>query len=576
MSNARTRFFWGVLSLTLIGLISVAYLVHGGLHGLYADDYVYKYGALDLATGAWKPDWNLVLPRTLNYVVVSNFAVALPGYELPVRLGIVVLLALDAILLGALAFRLTSSQLIALLSAAFFLVPVFAAEAVLWFTGAVIYLSSLLFLLIGFHLILSGSSPRKQFLALIGAIAAWCAMVLFIESGFFVVLLVPFLVWLRDEGGTRSRFKPALIAVAVTYILFVSYAFIALRNAPVVGVHGANTFDPVYIVLHRIPDTFNGLADYVRDWEPGGMYQEALNLGAREWLSSQAGWIIVGLDLVGVMLTAAFYPLSSAKTTSGERGLKLFLLGIAWIGLALAPTLFFVDLQISSRVLLFPSAGFAVGLAGLLGWLVDRFRRRRVLAARVLVLLTGLSVLLCSLAMAGLVVVNQLRWERDREEVTALRTAVPAFPDSYVWVMPVGLDDRIVGPYLGHPTVLDQYTYGLFHVPWAAEPALKMEYADGQLGVIDQATVSLTGVSYTTNGEIDAFTFEGDGQTQKVPTNRLLAFTYLRNRVILFNHVTITMPDGAKSEVELVLPSQVAAPETRTRTMTLKLEGDSP
>lgn len=576
MGDMRTLSFRGVLFLTLAGLILVAYFVHGGLHGLYADDFVYKYSAYDLTSGAWRPDWTLTVPRTLIYLLVPNLANALPGNELPVRLGIVVLLALDASLLGALVYRVTSSRFAALLGAAFLLTPVFAGEAVLWFSGATIYLSSLLLLLAGFHLILYCNSVRKQFLALTGAVAAWCAMLLLIESGFFVPLLAPAFVWLQEEGGARSRFKSALIAIAATYLLFGVYAFFALRSAPVVALHGANTFDPVYIVLRRIPDTFLGIADYVRDWGPGGTYQEALSLGAREWLASPSGWAIVGLTLCGVILTAALYPVRDADTAFANRGIKLFLLGVVWMGLALAPTLFFVDLQISSRVLLFPSAGFALGLAGLLAWLVDRLRRGRAVAARVLLLLTGTGVLLAGLAMAGLVVVYQLRWERDQAEVAALRAAIPGMPDYHVWVMPIGIDDRTVGPLLGHRTVLDQYLLGLFQVPWAAEPALRMEYGDKQLNIIDPSRVQLTGLSYAANGEIEALTFGGQGQTRQVPVGQLFAFTYLRERVILFDNIMITMPDGTTAQVELPLPAQAASPETKTRTMTLKLEGDSP
>jgi hypothetical protein len=567
--------FWGVLSLTLVGLISVAYFVNGGLHGMGADDYVYKYSAFDVATGSWKPNWDLNPVRTLSYLLAPILANALPAHELPIRLGIVALQIINVLLLGALAYRVTSSRFIALLAAALSLVPIFAAEAMLWFSASVFYLPPLFFLLVGLHLILSCYSARKQFTLLMGAVAAWCVMILFVESGFFVILLVPALIWLRD-GRDRSHLKPALIATAATYFLFGLYAFFGLKSAPVVALHGANTFDPVYILAHRVPDTVSGVADYVRDWQPGGTYAEALNLGTREWLSIPAGWAVVGLTLFGVILAAALYPVSDAQAELAGRGMKLFFLGIAWIALALAPTLFFVNLQISSRVLLFPSAGFALALAGFLGWLVERLKRSQAAAIRGLVLLTGVSVLLTALSMAGLLVVYQLRWERDQAEVTALRTAVPGLPDVHVWVMPIGINDRTVGPYVGHPTVLDQYLYPFFQIPWAAGPALRMEYGHAQLDVINRDSVYLTGVSYARNGEIDGLTFEGQGQTRQVPPKQLLAFTYLRNRVILFDHLIVTKPDGTEAEVQLTLPAEAAAPQTPTRTMTLKLEGESP
>jgi hypothetical protein len=574
--HARTLLFWGVLTVTLLSLTLLAYFVRGGLHGMYADDYVYKYSAYDLATGRWRPEWNTTPERALSRLLAPNLANALPTYELPIRLGIVALQLLNLLLLGALAFRLTRSRWMALISAAFFLAPVFAAETILWFSAAVFFLAPLAFLLVGLHLILSCQSAKRQFPLLIGAVAAWCAMILFGESGFFVVLLVPAFVWLRDKAGAHSHVKPALIAAAATYILFGAYALLALRPAPVVAAHGENTFDPIYIARQRIPELLSGLADYARDWEPGGTFPEALNLGAREWLSSPAGSAALGLAICGVILTSALYPVRDSDIAAAGPSLGLFLLGILWMGLALAPDLFFVGLQISPRVLLFPSAGFALALTGLLGWLVDRLRGWRVVAIRGLMLMTGATVLLTSLTLAGLVVVYQLRWERDQTEVVALRTAVPDLPDVHVWVMPVGINERIVGPYVGHPTVLDQYLYSLFQIPWAAGPALRMEYDHGQLDVIIHDSVELTGVSYASNGEIDGLTFEGQGQTRQVPTQQLLAFTYLRDRVILFDHLIVAMPDGAQAQVELRLPAQVASPQTPTRSMTLKLAGGSP
>ena len=570
---------WGVLALTLITLILIAYFVHGGPHGLSADDYVYKYSEYDLATGGWRPDWSLSPARTLSYLLAPILANALPSHELPVRLGIIALQLLNTLLLGALAYRLTSSRLTAFLSSAFFLVPVFASEPVLWFSGAVFYLPSLFFLLVGLHLVLSCYSAKKQFPLLLGAVVAWCAMILFIESGFFILLLVPALVWMRNERGVQLRLKPALIAMSATYALFVAYGFLALRIAPVVALHGSTTFDPIYIVTQRIPETINGLADYARDWAPGGTFQEALNLGAREWLSFPAGWGIAGLALCGLILTALLYsPGETARESSG-RSAKLFLLGIVWMGLALAPTLFFAGLQPSPRVLFFPSAGFALALAGVLGWLVDRLKRWRGIGVRVLVLLAGFSVLLCSLTMAGLVSVRQLRWERDRDQLTALGPAISSLPDSPIWVVPIALDEITVRPYLGRRTTLDQYLLGVFQIPWAAEPALRMEYGKENLQVIDedaQGNVHLTGLGYAKNGEIDSLTFGRPAGGQEVPITQLLAFSFQRNRLILFKRFTITMPDGTESEVALPLAAQVASPQIVTRTTTLKLEGDSP
>ncbi len=86
----------------------------------------------------------------------------------------------------------------------------------------------------------------------------------------------------------------------------------------------------------------------------------------------------------------------------------------------------------------------------------------------------------------------------------------------------------------------------------------------------------LTGLDYATGRKITSLTFGGLGRTQEVPVAQLLAFTYVRNRLILFKQVTINMPDGTKAQVELSLAAFVASPQIETRTLNIKLEGDPP
>lgn len=577
--KTRTLLIWSVLVLTCIALIAVAYFVHGGLVGMAADDIVYKYSAYDLATASWRPNWNLSPVRTSSFLLAPILANLLPANELPVRLGIVALHLLNVLLLAALAFRLTHSIWTALLAAMFLLAPVFASEAVIWFSAATFYLPSLFFFLVGAHLILSCHSVRGQFPLLVGAVAAWCAMITFVESGFFLVLLIPALVWLREGREQPTRLRPALIAVSATYILFVAYAIFALRTAPVVALHGETAFDPIFLVAHRIPDLIGGVVDYVRDWAPGGIFAEALNLGGHEWLSSAVGLIVVGLATFGVILTAALYPLSDVRNKKSSSSGKLFILGILWVGLALAPALFFVNLQISPRVLLFPSAGFAICLAGLLGWLVELPYRWHGIGRRFILLLAGCGVLLTALTMAGLVSVRQLRWDRDREEISTLGAAIGGLPNAPVWIVPIALDEKIVSPFLGRPTSLDHYLLGVFQIPWAAEPALRMQSGKENVSVIgedEQGRVHLTGLGYAADGNINTLTFERTDKSQEVPIAQLLAFSYQKGRLILFNRFTVAMPDGAKLQVDLPLSTQVAMPQVPLRSTNLKLEGDSP
>lgn len=570
--------WWSWLSLALVCLMLIAYFFNGGLHGLYADDYPYKYSAYDLAAARWNPTWNWSPARTLNYLFVPNLANLLPDYELPARIGIVALQLINVALLAALAFRLTASRWIAVLAGAFFLAPVFAESAVLWFTGAVIYLPSLLLMLVGMHLVLSCHSVRRQYLLLIGAVAAWCAMVLFIESGFFILVLVPALAWTR---GGRPNTRPALIATALIYLLFIPYALFVLKTAPVVALHGQTTFDPLYILGTRIPQTVDSLVAHALDWQPGGTLAEAVILGLREWTSSVVGWGLLSLALLAFLISAITFspdegPEGTKKVGSGA---TLLFIGLAWMALAVVPVLFIVDLPLTSSVLLFPSAGFALAAAGLLGWLTERLVPGRRVVVRASLLFAGVSVLVGSLAMAGLVGVYQMRWDHDRQELVALRDAVSNMPDSPVWVAPVSLDDRTVNVYLGRRSILDPYLYGLFQIPWAAAPALKMAYGTEQIRVVNEDAhggIHLTRLSYAEGGEIAGLSFQGIAQGQEVPVGQLLAFTYRGDRVILFNQMSVTMPDGNRSKVDLPLAVQLGRPEVSLRIWNTKLEGDSP
>lgn len=47
MSFVRNNLRWGALALFVFASIGLAFFVFGGMHGLYADDYVYRYFGSD-------------------------------------------------------------------------------------------------------------------------------------------------------------------------------------------------------------------------------------------------------------------------------------------------------------------------------------------------------------------------------------------------------------------------------------------------------------------------------------------------------------------------------------------------
>ena len=567
-----TRLFWSVLGVTTLLSVIVAFFVHGGLHGLYADDYVYKSMGADLVRTGWNLNFNY---RLLGNFFAELFAYGLPGSELAVRLALVALHLLNVGLLGLLAYRLTHSSFVAILSSAFFLIPVSADEALLWYTGAIFYLAPLCLLLVGFHLALTRAAGRAQWLFALGAFLAWVVMLQFIESGFFVILLVPVLNRVRPAPARVER-RVWLPLLVLTYALLGGYILLVLRTSAVVALHGTTSLDPFFVISQRVPQLLDSLLDRYSAWEPSGAFASAFQLGLREWWSAPSSRICLGLLALGLGSTATLFPRRTGDRPDPSNSGKLALVGLAWLALALAPVLFIVNLTISPRVLLFPMAGLALALAGLCGWVVDRLGRWSEIGARAALLVAGAVILVNALTLAGLVQVYRLRAELDAKQVAMLRAAVPTLPDSQVWFLPLELNERSVSAYLGSSSVLDGYLYGLFEIPWAAEPALRMAYGQEQIGVIAKDAhrqVHLTQLSYWTKLGPSQLIF-GEGPSQQQATlEQLFAFTFRQGHLVLLNPLTVSSSTtGNRMTLDLPLGARLTHSAAASQPFELPLE----
>jgi|GEM_PF-6592061 len=526
----RRHAVWLALTLCVLVVVVIALFLGGGMHGMYADDYVYKYFGSDLVKTDWTPNIQDVNYRVLAIWIAPLLARWLPDAELPIRLGLIAIHLLNVFLLGWLAQRLTGARGVGVVAGGAFLIPLFAYEPLLWFSAGVFYLFPLSLLLVGFHLLLSCRSVR-QFYFVVGAIAAWVTMIFFIESGLLLPALTAPMALLMARRGVRVDRRAWMMALGVTYVVFLAYAFLVLRSSPIVAVHGKSTLDPIIILTQRVPEVFDSVIAYAADWLPRGVFSDAFLLGTKIWTSSVVFWILIIAFGAGLIFAARVV----ARQWNAERAsnaLALLGIGALWFVLALAPVLFIRGLSVSSRVWLFPSAGLALVAAGAAGWLMEKAGTRPTLVQIAAMVLLGGFLLVNALSMAGLLRVYQLRWQRDQQQFHALQQALPQAPSARVWVFAHALDQTIAQPEFGRATRLDGLLYALFDTPWAIDRALWVAYRTEKIETIDKDAYGhshVVGLQLDKNGEVKSIEFQGTIQIQAVPVTQLLAFTYRAN-----------------------------------------------
>ncbi len=182
--------FWLLLTVLSLLTLMIGLFPHGGVHGLFCDDYIQKAWAFDLQTGHWRLQTRPVHAsfRYLHSLLTPNLVNAIPEYEFPVRVLWALVHLGNALLLGLLAYRLTGAPLATFGVTSFFLMPLPAHEVLLWHAATVPYAPALLAYLGAAHLSLSAvRAPRL----LIPAGILLVIVPLFNEAFVFLVVLLP-------------------------------------------------------------------------------------------------------------------------------------------------------------------------------------------------------------------------------------------------------------------------------------------------------------------------------------------------------------------------------------------------
>ena len=574
-SPGRRRVTWTLAAAALALAVFVGFFVHGGRLGLYSDDYSHKVRAFDLDASRWtlnlRPASSM---RPLAYIVIQNLANAIPDHELPVRVGLVALHVLNATLLALLAFRLTRSALTASLVGPLFLMPVFAHEGLLWFTAAVSNVVELLLLLLGFHLLLSCRSLRRDRALLVSGALAWVIAALFFESGIFVPVLLPALMSMsaREERAESIDHRIWVLALASSFLLQALYYVSLVRGSPLYSRRGGMTLDLGFLLFHRLPAVARRTYWLLTEFGVSRPLPEAFRLGWREWTSAAGGPVVLGALALALVSLSFAYPAARQASRRERNLLGLVLVGLAWVALCFTLLIIFRAQTAETRIFYVPSAGLALAVGALLGWIVRILPGwPRLIAIRSILLAASSLLFISTLVMSGLVRTYQLRWELDQEQLAGLRAAIPKLPDvDPLWLLPVSLDERTVSRVLGGEAALDRLLAGAFELPWSAADAVRLEYRVRGIRSVAATRwdrLHLTALRRSDDGAPRTIVLQGAA----VPLDRALAFTYREGRLVILNPLRIDTASGASFLVDLPLAAEIAGRGT-TEPVRLELE----
>lgn len=547
--------FWIAASTGVVLSAILGFFLHGGMHGLYVDDYTEKAWAFDFMSAKWKlnliPQFHI---RSLAHIFSANTLNAIPEHELPARLLIVAIHCLNVFLIGSLAYKLTRSLVVGINASAFFLFPIFANEALLWFDTAVANTISLALLLIGFHCLLSCRSPKEDLRLFCCGVGAWILMVLFYESGLFTLLLLPAFFGLSQEHSIRRDVKIWISALLASFIPIGIYLAMVVRTDPDVISRGGTTLNWEFILTQRVPAVAGRIWWLLSDWGVRGPLKEAFRLGWHEWMALPYGRLLITSLLIGVCLTAMLLPRCHGFTPSTSHLLKLVAISCGWIGLGFVPIILVKSQIVEVRTLYVPSVGLALCAAAVSGLLVRLLGRWQHTAARAVLVVAGLWVVVGALTMAGLVRTYELRWDLDQRQVAAMqRFLSETSPSEFLWLMPVGLDEQSVGTYWGRNTTLDRYLFGVFETPWSARDGIYLKYGSRKVQVLASnrwVPLRVNSLWRYDSREIISLTVQG----HEIPVSEFVPFTYQHSRVILLNPLEI-----GSSVVNLPLVKQLSA-----------------
>ena len=586
VSSPFFPFYWLFIPSIMLGLF-ISLLLHGGIRGLYFDDYIFKRHVLDLVTGAWKP--RLLVEggldpylRPLAKAIIANLAIAIPDAEAPLRVLWALIHLTNAALVGLLIYRVLRSHLAAALSILLFLVPVPAHESLLWHTGAGASGLGATEFLAAIHFLLTAIQRERRWIAAacVGFIGLLMVLATYEQYAIGIVILPLFgifVLWNRAQSRKRKMLVRACLLTAIGIAIALVYWSLILSKAWSIGVRGGLDLDVHNILTRRARQVFGGVRFLtLGEWGLGGMWKQAFLLGIQQVFHDPISLLALGLlvfILVGLAASSTRLIAGDQTSLSETRPLAgLFVIGTLLSLLAFVPALVIRNQIVESRMMYFAWIGFTLAMTALLEYMVRALTRRAWWPGRVVILSVGSVYLAGVLTLTGFAHVYRLRAEHDQRQIAALVKAVPSLPTvSKVMLLPIDLDERSVRFSTGKDNPLDTYLFGVFEHSWSAAPAMQMAYKYPEIEAITSnrwGHLRFTGARYSSKGTVNQIVVNG----QLVETNRLLAFTYEDDKVVLLNPLILVNSNAAEVGIPLPLVERVRTFSTEVRRISLQLE----
>ena len=461
--------------LVLVPALLLAYLLVWR-RGLYADDYAVRTWVVDPATGVLRslldPARHPFFPlRPLAIELDNVLATLLLVNEAALRAVVALAVGVNALLVAALARRLTGSRLAAVVSGWLFAVPLFAFEAVLWTVGNAHYVLPTMLALLSLHAYcraVEGLAFRK-WTAL--ATLTFAMAVASIEQFAAVAFLVPFLPGGRPDEPRRARVRRRLAVVAPAVLVSLALFGLYAAGNRLTAARGGLDASPLHVV-GRLPGYAGRLwlLTFSPDWGLR-LAREAWARGTAAVAGSWAALGLVGLALAGLIVLVAAWRADAAGAERSDRAVaRVLVLGVLWsVSAYLFPSILIRAQASPSRLLYFPMAGASLAL-GAAARLATRGRRGAERAA--LAACAGLAVG-SAVCMLGYASAYAERWRLDLRQLAAFRRAVPppALPPG-VWLVPVATDERL----FGREDATSRLLSGVFETSWSTTAAIGLEY----------------------------------------------------------------------------------------------------
>lgn len=518
--------------------LALAYLLTWQ-RGPYYGDYSSRLVGMDPVTGIQAPVFSSArMPtfpaRALDWLLGSNLHTLMWSNELLVRLIVVAFVALNALLLGWLVWRILGSSLPAVVAGWLFLVPLEAGWIVLDHDNINMVVAAT-FALLFLHLCwVAIRSERSVLLWALAGAAIYLVMLSFIEADVTVLALVALPMPILARRSCQKPMKALLgraivltggaaIASAATFVLLYS-------NSPLIAQRGGLGIGASELLTRSLADLdrFRWLA-VSPDWALPLM-AERIRVGLAVATGAKTGMILLVAVVAAIIFAVTrWVPEVKKPARMAARGATLLgLSALVLAGLAVVlPGALTKGFLLDERMLYLPWACASVAIA-CAAWVVA-LAIHRTLGYRVLIGSAALLTSVAAVGMTGYAKTLALRSQLDAQQIASFQEVAPSSmlpPNTYV--VPV-FTER---PLPGVSSMGSRGVVGAFEADYSAGSLLRYSYHRQDLRSVTMNRWSGLTVSAGTAGSIVV-------QGQIFPLQEVLLWTYDGRHAYVIDHLVL-------------------------------------